>query len=117
MEARLARSSWNMDAGNLVSINDAGGWTIVFEQGRAWLTLEGYSQDKWLGAGERFTVPGDGHLLLETDRASRIRLEPPPAGALSRVSARLLAGARQIARALAGATVYSAERMHCRPAR
>lgn len=117
MEARLARSSWNMDAGNIVSIDDASGWTVIFEQGRAWLTLEGYSQDKLLAPGERFIVPGAGQLLIEADRASRIRLEPPPAGALSRVSAGLLNGTRQIARALVGATVYSAERMHCRPAR
>ncbi|NMG76980.1 DUF2917 domain-containing protein [Aromatoleum diolicum] len=117
MEARLARSSWNMDAGNLVSIEDASGWTVIFEQGRAWLTLEGSSQDKQLNAGERFVIPGSGHMVIEADRASRIRLEPPPASALSRVSAGLLTGTRQIARALLGATVYSAERTRCRPAR
>lgn len=117
MEARLARSSWNMDAGNIASIEDASGWTVIFEQGRAWLTLEGYSQDKLLNPGERFIIPGSGHLLIEADRASRIRLEPPPANVLSRVSVGLMSGARQVARALASATVYSAERMRCRPAR
>jgi len=117
MEARLARSSWNMDAGNIVSIVDANGWTVIFEQGRAWLTLEGYSQDKLLNSGERFTIPGAGQMVIEADRASRIRLEPPSASALSRVSAGFLTGTRQVARALLSATVYSAERMRCRPAR
>lgn len=117
MEAKLGRSGWNLPPGGIISVTRADNWEVTLEHGRAWLTLEGYSQDKWLSAGERFRIPAAGHLVIETDRESRIRLDPPPASALARYSARLATGARQVIRAITGATVYSAERMGCHPAR
>ena len=109
MEAKYARPEWNLQAGGILSINDASDWEVSLESGHAWLTLEGYSQDKWLGAGDRFRVPAD--------RDSRIRLEPPPASALQRLLTRIESGTRRFARTVASATVYSAERISCGPTR
>lgn len=117
MEAKYARPEWNLQAGGILSINDASNWEVSLESGHAWLTLEGYSQDKWLGAGDRFRVPGDGRMVIEADLDSRIRLEPPPASALQRLLTRLESGTRRFARTVASATVYSAERISCGPAR
>ncbi|BAL23538.1 DUF2917 domain-containing protein [Azoarcus sp. KH32C] len=110
METRFARSGWNMQAGGIVSLKDAERWEIVLEQGRAWLTVEGYSQDKWLGAGERFVIPDGGHVVLEAQGESRFRLEPPPAGALSRIGTRVIGALAGTVRVLAGTSVYSPER-------
>ncbi|HJV24774.1 MAG TPA: DUF2917 domain-containing protein [Aromatoleum sp.] len=115
METRFARSGWNMQAGGIVSLKDAERWEIVLEQGRAWLTIEGYSQDKWLGAGERFVIPDDGHVVLEAEGDSRFRLEPPPAGVLSRIGSRVIGTLAASVRVLGGASVYSPERAHCGP--
>jgi hypothetical protein len=113
MEATLAKSGWSIDAGSTISLVDARDWTIVFEHGSAWLTLEGYSQDKLLRAGDRFTVPSAGLMLVEATSASGLRLEPPAAGALSRISAtlsaQLVAIFRRMLNALSGATLHSNE--------
>lgn len=116
METRFARSGWNMQAGGIVSLTDAERWEIVLEQGRAWLTVEGYSQDKWLGAGERFVIPDDGQVVLEALGDSRFRLEAPRAGALSRIGARVIGALGGAVRVLAGTSVYSPERADCGPA-
>ncbi len=111
MDARLACSTHDMASGSLLALRDASGWVVVSERGPAWLTLEGYSQDKWLSAGERFVVPGPGLMLVQAEGASRIRLEPPPPGILGR----LALGGRGMLRAAAQASLYAAERMKLLP--
>lgn len=109
MEA--ARHSSSIDAGSTVSIVASEGWTLVFERGSAWLTLEGYSQDKFLQGGQCFTVPSAGLMLIEASSASRLRLEPPPPGVLSRLSARIVGRGTRVLRALLGTTLLAPERM------
>ncbi|NMF87834.1 DUF2917 domain-containing protein [Aromatoleum petrolei] len=117
METKYARPEWNLQAGGILSIDDAGDWEVSLARGHVWLTLEGYSQDKWLGAGDRFRVPGDGRMVIEAETDARIRLEPPAASAVQRLLARIERSTRRGARTVANATVYSAERISCGPAR
>ena len=117
METKYARPEWDLQAGGILSIDDARDWEVSLASGHAWLTLEGYSQDKCLGAGDRFHVPGDGRMVIEAECDTRIRLEPPPAGAVQRLLTRIERGTRRVARTVANATVYSAERISCGPAR
>jgi len=111
MEAARDAPAPSIDAGNTLSIIAPAGWTLVFERGSAWLTLEGYSQDKFMQGGQRFTVPSAGLMLIEASSASRVRLEPPPPGMLSRLSARLGGRGTRILRALLGTTLLARERM------
>lgn len=115
MEAKYARSDWSLQAGGILSISDASDWEVTLESGDVWLTLEGYSQDKWLAVGERFRIPGDGQMIIEADRDSRIRLEPPPASALQHLLTQVESSTRRFARTVANATVYSAERISAGP--
>jgi DUF2917 family protein len=113
MKAELSRSTWNMNTGEFVSLAGARDWTLTLESGRAWLTLEGYSQDKWLHPGERFRLPGTGLLLIEADRASRLGLEPP-AAAPSGIGIRALQyAAAHLLATLRGLTLHAPERQRC----
>lgn len=111
MQDSIARSGWDLQTGDMVGLASATGWTVVLERGQAWLTVEGHSQDKWLMSGERFVIPDSGHVLIEADRPTRLRLEAPPASALARLGAGLALALRRTGRALVEASLYSPERL------
>lgn len=111
MQDRIARSGWDLQTGGMMGLAAAAGWTVVLEHGQAWLTVEGHSQDKWLMSGERFVIPDAGHVLIEADRPTRLRLEAPPASALARLGASCMVALRRTGRALVEASLYSAERL------
>ncbi|MBS0544901.1 MAG: DUF2917 domain-containing protein [Proteobacteria bacterium] len=113
MEARLASFAQTLDVDRLLSVRDAEGWTVICEAGRAWLTLEGHSQDKWLASGERFVLPGSGHVLIEADGAARIRLQPPREGSAGRLTADAWSHGRQWLQALASTAIVRPEALGC----
>lgn len=109
MEARLSPFRQALDDGRLLSMREAAGWRITCEAGRAWLTLEGHSQDKWLAAGERFILPGNGLAVIEADGEARISLQAPPAGGVARLVGGIRTWGRRLARALGGTTLARRE--------
>ncbi|TAH45357.1 MAG: DUF2917 domain-containing protein [Betaproteobacteria bacterium] len=113
MEARLASLVQTFDVDRLLSVRDAEGWTVICETGRAWLTLEGHSQDKWLASGDRFVLPGSGHALIEADGAARIRLQPPLEGSAGHRPADAWSHARQWLQAVAGTAILRPEALGC----
>lgn len=113
MEARLASFVQTFDVDRLLSVRDAEGWAVICEAGRAWLTLEGHSQDKWLSAGERFVLPEGGHALIEADGTARIRLQPPAESRTARLVAIVHARSRQLLRAAANTAIVRPEALGC----
>ena len=111
MQDRMARSGWDLQTGGMLGLAAAAGWTVVLECGQAWLTIEGHSQDKWLMSGERFVIPDAGHVLIEADRPTRLRLEAPPASTLARLGAGCAQALRRTGRAFVEASLYSSERL------
>ncbi len=113
MEARLASLVQTFEVDRLLSVRDAEGWTVICEAGRAWLTLEGHSQDKWLARGERFVLPGSGHVLIEADGAARISLQPPREGSTGRLTADAWSRGRQWLQAVASTAIVRPEALGC----
>lgn len=111
MHEKIARSGWDLQTGGMLGFAAAAGWTVTMERGQAWLTIEGHSQDKWLLSGERFIIPDSGHVLIEADQPTRLRLDPPPASALARLGAGCAHALRRTGRALVEASLYSSERL------
>lgn len=73
MLVKFAKESYTIPAGAAVSGKVSRPHAIHVASGRVWLTVEGWSADHWLKAGETFTLPADRLVVIEADKqASRI---------------------------------------------
>jgi hypothetical protein len=63
-----------LEAGQLLSLDDALGTRIHAREGSLWITEEGEAQDFIVGAGESFVVRRAGRTLIQAMAASRVAL-------------------------------------------
>jgi hypothetical protein len=64
----------DLDAGELLRLEEPRGVEVVCESGRLWITQEAQSRDIWLRAGESYLLESCGLALLEAERPTRLRL-------------------------------------------
>ncbi|MES2106848.1 MAG: DUF2917 domain-containing protein [Pseudomonadota bacterium] len=73
MLVKFAKESYTIPAGAAVSAKVSRPHAIHVASGRVWLTVEGWSADHWLNAGDSFTLPADRLIVIEADQhASQI---------------------------------------------
>jgi hypothetical protein len=65
-----------LDAGQVVSLDDAAGTRIEARLGSVWITEEGSQKDNVLGPGETFTVAHGGRTVVQAIKASWITIAP-----------------------------------------
>jgi len=65
-----------LEAGQVVSLDDAVGTRIHARLGSVWITEEGSVKDHLLGPGEAFTVAHDGRTVVQAMKASWITIAP-----------------------------------------
>ena len=58
--------------GTPLRLRRIGGQRIQCRQGCVWITVAGHGDDIFLAAGEAWTVPGDGLVLVEAERGAAI---------------------------------------------
>ena len=60
--------------GGVLCLRHPSGQRIVCQHGRVWITASGCRDDVFLSAGEGWTPPAAGLVVIEAETASRLRL-------------------------------------------
>lgn len=116
MTQRLARFQHELQAGHLVSIDVGAGARLFMRRGHAWMTVEGYSQDKWLTRGEDFVVAGPARVVIEATEPSSLEVEDTQQPALKSAAAAVTEKSGRWLRALARVSLRSPAHGKCRAA-
>ena len=62
---------------DFLRLREARGMAIEVVDGRVWITEDGFRDDRFLGAGGRYRVGGDGLVLVEAEAdETAVRLRP-----------------------------------------
>jgi hypothetical protein len=64
-----------LPAGRPLRLTRARGWRLVCERGCVWITAPGVPDDIYLLAGERWSVPVDGLVLVEAEGEAVVALD------------------------------------------
>lgn len=72
MLVKFAKESYTIPAGAAVSGKVNRSHAIHVASGRVWLTVEGWSADHWLNAGDTFTLPADRLVVIEADKQASL---------------------------------------------
>ncbi|HTD05978.1 DUF2917 domain-containing protein [Undibacterium sp.] len=72
MLVKFAKESYTIPAGAAVSGKVSRPHAIHVASGRVWLTVEGWSADHWLNAGDSFTLPADRLVVIEADKQASL---------------------------------------------
>jgi hypothetical protein len=59
---------------DFLRLRGARGVAIEVVDGRVWITEDGHVADRFLGAGGRYRVGGDGLVLVGAESASEVRV-------------------------------------------
>ena len=59
---------------DFLRLRGARGVAIEVVDGRVWITEDGFEADRFLGAGGRYRVGGDGLVLVGAESATEVRL-------------------------------------------
>jgi len=65
----------SLEPGRPLRLSHARGRVVVCERGCVWITAPGVSSDIFLHAGQRWTVPVDGLVLVEAEVSAAVRLD------------------------------------------
>ena len=74
MNLKLDRPTLLLEAGQLLTLDDARGARIEPREGVLWITQEGEPRDFVVAAGECFVVCRDGRTLVQAIEPARVRL-------------------------------------------
>ena len=74
MNLRLEAPVLSLEAGQLVSLDDACGTRIQSRDGAVWITEEGEPRDFVVGPGEAFVVTRPGRTVVQAMAATRVAL-------------------------------------------
>jgi hypothetical protein len=66
MQVELRDTQLVLKDAHLLSLREAGGRRLCCTRGALWITLTNLPGDVFLGAGEEWTVPDQGLVLIET---------------------------------------------------
>jgi hypothetical protein len=78
MNLRLESPVLDLEAGQLLSLDDARGTRIQAREGTVWITEEGEPQDFVVESGQSFVVKGRGRTLVQAMVDSRVALRDGP---------------------------------------
>jgi hypothetical protein len=62
-------------AGQALRLQAQAGQVLTVRSGRVWATLSGWSEDRWLDAGQSWTLPTGGRLVLEGSGAAACHVD------------------------------------------
>ena len=80
MQVTLRKPQVALNAGEVLTLDDAAGTRIQARVGQIWITEEGSTKDHVLGPGEAFTVARDGRTVVQAIHSAWILLaEAQPA--------------------------------------
>lgn len=66
------RRCQTLSAGVPLRLTHARGRRIVCRQGCVWVTAAGWPEDIFLSAGDRWTIPGNGLVLVEAEGSAMV---------------------------------------------
>ena len=78
MQLQLQAPSLSLEAGQVVTLDDACGTRITTRTGIVWVTEEGDSRDHVMGPGEALVVTRNGRTLVQALKSSWISLADGP---------------------------------------
>jgi hypothetical protein len=81
MQLNLAAPQLALDAGQVLTLDDAAGTRIQARLGTVWITEEGSIKDHVLSPGEAFTVARGGRTVVQAMKSAWITLAPGKAAA------------------------------------
>ena len=74
MQVNLRKPELPLDAGEVLTLDDANGTRILARTGTVWVTEEGGSEDHFVGPGHLLIVTRPGRTVVQAIRPSRIAL-------------------------------------------
>ena len=75
MNLTLEQPTLALDAGEVVTLDDASGSRISARLGSVWVTFEGSTRDVILGPGESVIVTRDGRTVVQALRQSFVTIQ------------------------------------------
>ena len=75
MNLELDRPTLALDAGEVVTLDDASGSRISARLGSVWVTFEGSTKDVILGPGESVVVTRNGRTVVQALRQSFVTIQ------------------------------------------
>ena len=75
MTLNLERPMIALEAGQLLTLDDAAGTRIVARLGTVWVTEEGNPEDHIVGPGETLLIGRDGRTLLQAMQPAWVALQ------------------------------------------
>jgi alpha-D-ribose 1-methylphosphonate 5-triphosphate synthase subunit PhnL len=75
MNLTLEQPTLALDAGEVVTLDDASGSRISARLGSVWVTFEGSTKDVILGPGESVIVTRDGRTVVQALRQSFVTIQ------------------------------------------
>lgn len=75
MNLTLEQPTLALDAGEVVTLDDASGSRISARLGSVWVTFEGSTKDVILGPGESVIVTRDGRTVVQALRQSFVAIQ------------------------------------------
>src|ERR1700759_3901960 len=81
MQLSLTKPVVSLDAGEVFTLNDAEGTSILARTGTVWVTEEGSIEDRIIGPGETLVVAHPGRTVVQALKPSWISLGEGPLAA------------------------------------
>ncbi|MCX9158420.1 DUF2917 domain-containing protein [Niveibacterium sp. 24ML] len=75
MRVNLTHGAIDLAQGKLVSLDGAGGWTLVVSRGSVWVTSPALPGDHFLKRGDSLHLRGNARVVVEALSTSAISLE------------------------------------------
>ena len=77
MEMHLSHPVLALEAGEVVTLDDAAGTRIRSRAGTVWVTEEGSRLDRIVGPGEAMVVGRDGRTVVQALRRAQVSIDAP----------------------------------------